>query len=433
MVENGSSDTPHVDEGTMHAWLDGALPADVSRTIEAHVATCEKCAAAAAEARGLIAASTRILSALDDVPGDVVPAAARSVPASLDATSAASRHVRSTRTVRAYASIAAVAAIAVGLTLVARERSTPAAHRVAQQIIAVPETAVDTDTRPGTRAGASTGATPQRAERSVATASGAQTHADHGEAEKQRASSPSAGKSRAASEPVLQGVAAGVAASPSPDSLTITGRVTAAATGLPLAGARVSVVGTAATAATDSTGTFTVPAMPAGTHTLLAQKIGFGASHALVNLSTDHAAKVTFALPSEAMMLSEVVTSGVTRRIDGLPESPPEITGAHVVSSNVYAAGGSRVRRTTFQLDSGATVTLEERRPPRAAPAVAEDRFDTSARADTHARTAPLTLRAPSGPATQSLMWVSPDSTVLILSGPLSRKELEELRKRVVP
>lgn len=63
----------HIDEGTIHAWLDDALASDESARVEQHVRECAECAAAVAEARGLIAASTRILSALDDVPGGVVP------------------------------------------------------------------------------------------------------------------------------------------------------------------------------------------------------------------------------------------------------------------------------------------------------------------------------------------------------------------------
>ena len=66
----------HPDEGTVHAWLDGALPADEASALAAHVAGCATCAAAVAEARGLIAASSRILSALDAVPGGVIPAPA---------------------------------------------------------------------------------------------------------------------------------------------------------------------------------------------------------------------------------------------------------------------------------------------------------------------------------------------------------------------
>jgi len=63
----------HLDEGTIHAWLDGQLPRDEAHQVEAHVAECRECADAVAEARGLIAASSRILTALDGVPGEVVP------------------------------------------------------------------------------------------------------------------------------------------------------------------------------------------------------------------------------------------------------------------------------------------------------------------------------------------------------------------------
>ena len=64
----------HPDEGTIHAWLDGALGSDEARSLEAHVAGCAQCAEAVSEARGLLAASSRILSALDSVPGGVLPA-----------------------------------------------------------------------------------------------------------------------------------------------------------------------------------------------------------------------------------------------------------------------------------------------------------------------------------------------------------------------
>jgi len=65
----------HLDEGKIHAWLDGELPSPEREALEAHVAQCAQCAAAVAEARGFIAASTRILTALDSVPGGVLPAA----------------------------------------------------------------------------------------------------------------------------------------------------------------------------------------------------------------------------------------------------------------------------------------------------------------------------------------------------------------------
>ena len=66
----------HLDEGTVHAWLDGALPPDESQRVETLTGSCAECAAVVAEARGLVAASSRILASLDAVPAGVIPGAA---------------------------------------------------------------------------------------------------------------------------------------------------------------------------------------------------------------------------------------------------------------------------------------------------------------------------------------------------------------------
>ena len=66
----------HLDEGTIHSWLDGALSADEAARVEAHVKECPQCAAAVAEARGFIAGASRILTALDNAPRGIVPMAA---------------------------------------------------------------------------------------------------------------------------------------------------------------------------------------------------------------------------------------------------------------------------------------------------------------------------------------------------------------------
>jgi hypothetical protein len=66
----------HLDEGTIHSWLDGALSADEAARVAAHARECPQCASAVAEARGFIAASSRILTALDNAPSGVVPVAA---------------------------------------------------------------------------------------------------------------------------------------------------------------------------------------------------------------------------------------------------------------------------------------------------------------------------------------------------------------------
>jgi Putative zinc-finger len=70
----------HLDEGTIHAWLDGGRALDEAEAarVEAHVAECATCAAAVAEARGLIAGASRVLSALDHAPANVVPTALKS-------------------------------------------------------------------------------------------------------------------------------------------------------------------------------------------------------------------------------------------------------------------------------------------------------------------------------------------------------------------
>ena len=66
----------HLDEGMIHSWLDGALTPEEAARAEAHVAECPECAASVAEARGFIAASSRILTSLDNAPRGVIPAAA---------------------------------------------------------------------------------------------------------------------------------------------------------------------------------------------------------------------------------------------------------------------------------------------------------------------------------------------------------------------
>ncbi len=73
----------HLDEGTIHAWIDGELSPEQGGEIAAHVAECPECSAMVAEARGLVAASTRILTALDDVPGGVVPSVPDIAPAQI--------------------------------------------------------------------------------------------------------------------------------------------------------------------------------------------------------------------------------------------------------------------------------------------------------------------------------------------------------------
>lgn len=62
-----------IDDGMIHEWLDGELDSAKATELEALVTSSPVFAARVAEARGLLAASSRILSALDEVPGNVLP------------------------------------------------------------------------------------------------------------------------------------------------------------------------------------------------------------------------------------------------------------------------------------------------------------------------------------------------------------------------
>jgi hypothetical protein len=123
----------HLDEGTIHAWLDGALAPDESRRAEEHVASCKACAALVAEARGLIAAASRILLALDDVPSGVIPVHAEGeigVPdelATLRARKAAESVARRRpRSRMPWMAAAAILLVAVGTLTVVQRGGVPA-------------------------------------------------------------------------------------------------------------------------------------------------------------------------------------------------------------------------------------------------------------------------------------------------------------------
>ena len=122
----------HLDEGTIHAWLDGALDAAEVARVEQHARACASCAAAVAEARGLVAGASRILSALDQVPGNVVPSAGGggggpehdigSAMARRRARAGEGTLWRALRLTPARAAAAAVLIVAAGTVIVARQQ-----------------------------------------------------------------------------------------------------------------------------------------------------------------------------------------------------------------------------------------------------------------------------------------------------------------------
>ncbi|HEY4304205.1 MAG TPA: zf-HC2 domain-containing protein [Gemmatimonadaceae bacterium] len=121
----------HLDEGTIHAWLDDALPADEAARVEAHARECAACAAMVAEARGFIAGASRLVSSLDVVRGNAIPAA--SAP-TRKATSSGSLW-KSLKLTPARAAIAATLLIGVASMFTLRHQDVdlglPAAEKIA--------------------------------------------------------------------------------------------------------------------------------------------------------------------------------------------------------------------------------------------------------------------------------------------------------------
>ena len=103
----------HLEEGTIHAWLDGALSANEAADVEQHVTQCGECAALVAEARGMIAGATRIVSSLDIVRGGVIPKSQR-------ASGSSGSLWRTLRFTPARAALAATLLIAVSTMLTLR-------------------------------------------------------------------------------------------------------------------------------------------------------------------------------------------------------------------------------------------------------------------------------------------------------------------------
>ena len=114
----GAMSGEHPDEGTIHAWLDDALDAAESARVAQHVAVCARCAAATAEARGLIAGASRVVRSLDTDVDASAAAPAHGAPLVFVAPAAAApaRQTR-WRVTPGRAAIAAVLLAAALLTL----------------------------------------------------------------------------------------------------------------------------------------------------------------------------------------------------------------------------------------------------------------------------------------------------------------------------
>lgn len=350
----------HVDEGTVHTWLDGAFDTASATRVEEHVATCASCGAMVAEARGLMAASSRILGGLDTVPGGVVPMADAARTAMRVAAGSAPRS-RWTQgwTVRAAAALFLV----VGGTVVLRDRGTAPRPASPQPVAAEPmpvaaDTAVVAAAPP--RADTPSVAAPATAPKAMArTAEAAANRVAAKAARPQVVAEAADLAAGAAPRPTAPSLVAQAAPAPAPPAvastapvaalrvaaasemtapvearpLVITGFVRDAATQLPLANVGVAVMADASTnarqagAITDVGGryTITLATRPAGgTVYLTARLIGYAMSR-VQRLAPGDTVNVSFTMARTTMSLSQTVVTAERSRPERASNAPASI------------------------------------------------------------------------------------------------------------
>ena len=107
-------------------------------------------------------------------------------------------------------------------------------------------------------------------------------------------------------------------------SATLTGRVTDAASGNPLSGARVSLIGTAAVATTRGDGTYRLGVRP-GTYELRVTMIGYGAERRPVTVAAGQTTTEDVRLTSSPVELQEVAVVGTRASERTVTEAPVAI------------------------------------------------------------------------------------------------------------
>jgi CarboxypepD_reg-like domain/Putative zinc-finger len=453
----------HLDEGTIHAWLDGELPSAEREALEAHVASCAQCAAVVAEARGFVAASSRILTALDTVPGGVLPAASTG--------SGAARPAMRRRFVasRAWMAAAAVLVLSTVTVIATRPHGESAQLQVAaaardqkdlpaakpsvappaadSHVVEAPAPAAPVATAPSPTAARAAGkelskTTPAAMQSRAAVPAEEPKPVDQTERLKSRLEAErqstrvrqneSAPPAMATSNDMADKREDGASAYDSTSErrlaadareLTITGRVTSEA-GEPLASASVAVEGTNVATLTHADGSYSlaVPAARANgqkTTSLVARLIGYKAVAVPIAPAS---APIThdFVLSSNPLALGEIVVTGegVTSAheklgaVIGTNESPV------VMSRSTSTEAGDTVVTTVYAVRDG-RVTLIER---------SASRDEARSQKRSPGFSDQVMAKAQASTPTNSITWSDSAGHTRTLRGAVSRADLERIR-----
>lgn len=148
---------------------------------------------------------------------------------------------------------------------------------------------------------------------------------------------------------------------------SVTGRVVDSTTQQPLSDVSVVVEGTRRGAISGPDGTYTIGAVPAGTHTVRARRIGFSSPSQVINVPAGGSVTASFGLERRAIALEDVVTVGYgTQRREAITGSVATINAdqANVgIQANVNAmiegrAPGVNVIQNSGEPGAGAQILI---------------------------------------------------------------------------
>ncbi|HEX2078930.1 MAG TPA: SusC/RagA family TonB-linked outer membrane protein [Longimicrobium sp.] len=134
---------------------------------------------------------------------------------------------------------------------------------------------------------------------------------------------------------------------------TLVGTVVEAGSQRPLAGAQVQVQGTTLFTITGSDGRYRLPNVPAGTHSVRAQLLGFAAVTRTVAMTAGGTVTADFTLHPSAILLDDLVVTalGITREEREISTSVQEVSGEELAAggeTNLVAALSGRVSGVTI-------------------------------------------------------------------------------------
>lgn len=393
----------HPDEGVVHAWLDGELPEDQANEIAAHMSDCPECSAMVAEARGLIAASTRILTVLDNVPAGVIPEEAGRLPAP-----ARRRRWYDRTDIHAAAALLIVA----GASFLAVQRNSGASRETlmaADKIQSAPASVAD-------RAAME----PPVAEPMTATSPPAVTSVTGAVKVTSKRERP--GKFGDSTYSLRGGSDAGAVAGAVAGAFgVVEGRVIDQNNDHGLASAQVILRGTSLGAITDKDGRFSITNVPVGEQHLTVRRIGYQQQNIALAVPDDASVTANVVLTPQMTSLSEVVGTGVA--------TTGNVAGPSLRVLSVDSA--TTTRRTVYEISQGVRVTLAES-PVDAGKEERDFSAQLKSSAQANAKVAQSIMAAPApAPVINTISWTERGRRYM-LSGPLTTDELQALKTRLM-